>query len=125
MRRDVGTARIAPAGEEVAKRLDRLFQQREAVGDRREGDAVALVFGQGGAVAGAQGQDRVTARHRVERRGLLGEDPRGTKRDAGHHGPDVHPRVTRRHRREHRERLQRGSVRARGRIEDRREEVVG
>ena len=51
--------------------------------------------------------------------------PGRTKRDAGHHGPDVHPRVARRHRREQRERLQRGSVRTRGRIEDRREEVVG
>jgi hypothetical protein len=121
----VGTARIASAGEEVAKRPDGLFQQREAVGDRREGDAVALVFGQGGAVAGAQGQDRVATRHRIERRGLLGEDPWRAQGDAGHHGPDMHPRVARRHGREHRERLQRGSVRARGRVEDRWEEVVG
>ncbi len=119
-----GPALPRPAVEEGAQGGRRLLEQGHPIRRRRERDAEGLVLGQRGTVARAEGEDRPTPAHLVERRRLLREQPRRTQGHAGHEGADGELRMTRRHGREQRERLQRGTLRARRRVEHRREEMV-
>ena len=75
--------------------LHRLLEHRDARRDPGERDPEPLVLVHGGAIAGAQGQDRPPSRHRVEGGGLLRQDAGSAQGHARDQRADVESRLAR------------------------------